>query len=203
MKKQIAFLKSARIETLDINNAFDLTLYQSPDGHYELVVFMKLQFFFKDNHPHFWEKHEEDQFIKDWERAIHESWGNKIIHTLPSGSDLKLVFEFQVQKGGWMYDHWEISVTKIASGEFLVSFVDPDWNNVYLDSEDLTYMGRQRGAIHEFGHMIGLPDEYHNSRHVIDLKSIMHSGENIRGRHYSMFVDWVELQLAENSKETT
>ena len=114
MKKHIAQLKSARIETLDINNAFDLTLYQLPDGHYELVVFMKLQFFFKNNHPHSWETYEEDQFIQDWQQAIHDVWGNKDIHTLPSGSKVKLVFDFQVQKGGWMFDHWIFDETNVG-----------------------------------------------------------------------------------------
>jgi hypothetical protein len=197
MRKRIAELKSARIDSLDINNAFDLALYQLPDGHYELLVFMKLQFFFKDNGPHNWESHEEDQFIEQWRQAVHDVWGNKTIHTLPSGSNITLIFDFHIQKNGWMYDHWEITVTKIADGEFRFSFVEPDWNNVHLDSEDLSYVGRQRGAVHEFGHMIGLPDEYNNSRHIVDLHSIMHSGETIRDRHYSLFVDWVERTITE------
>ena len=200
MKTLVKALKSARVETLDINNAFDLSLYQLPDGHYELVVFMKLQFFFSDDHPHTWESHEEDSFILNWQQAIHDVWGNKIIHTVSSGENVTITFDFHIQKGGIMWDHWEITVTKIPSGEFKFSFVEPDWNNVHLDSEDLTYVGRQRGAVHEFGHMIGLPDEYENSRHIIDPRSIMHSGEHIRDRHYSMFVDWVEKSLNENDK---
>jgi hypothetical protein len=196
MKKLIAEQKSARIESMDIDNAFDLSLYQLPDGHYELVVFMKLQFFFKNNHPHRWERDEEDQFIHEWQNVIHDVWGDKIIHSLPAGNAVTLTFDFHIQKGGWMYDHWEITVIKIAPEEFKVSFIDPDWNNVHLDSEDLSYVGRQRGAIHEFGHMIGLPDEYINSRHIVDIKSIMHSGEEIRDRHYSLFTDWVEHTLA-------
>jgi hypothetical protein len=203
MKKCIAELKSARIESIDIDNAFDLTLYQLPDGHYELVVFMKLQFFFKDNHPHNWQVHEEDQFIDQWQQSIHEVWGNRVIHTLPTGYTVKLRFDFHIQKNGWMFDHWEITVTKIAPEEFRMSFIEPDWNNVHLDSEDFTYVGRQRGAIHEFGHMIGLPDEYHNSRHIIDLKSIMHSGEEIRNRHYGLFVDWVDRTLATETTATS
>lgn len=203
MKKLVAEQKSARIHSMDIDNAFDLALYQLPDGHYELVVFMKLQFFFKHNHPHSWENHEEDQFIVEWQQAIHDVWGNKIIHTLPKGSTVMLIFDFHIQKGGWMYDHWEITVTKIGTGEFKVSFVEPDWNNVHLDSEDFSYVGRQRGAIHEFGHMIGLPDEYHSSRHIIDPKSIMHSGEEIRDRHHGLFTDWIEHSLSKTELETT
>ena len=203
MKKRIAELKSARIESLDIDNAFDLALYQLLDGHYELVVFMKLQFFFKDNRPHSWETHEEDHFIDQWQQSIHDVWGNKVIHTLPSGFMVNLVFDFHIQKGGWMFDHWEITVTKIAPEEFRVSFTEPDRNNVHLDSEDFTYIGRQRGAIHEFGHMIGLPDEYQRSRHVVDLKSIMHSGEELRDRHYALFVDWIERTLAAEATATS
>jgi hypothetical protein len=203
MKKLIAEQKSARIHSMDIDNAFDLALYQLPDGHYELVVFMKLQFFFKHNHPHFWENHEEERFIQEWEQAIHEVWGNKVIHALPQGSTVMLIFDFQIQKSGWMYDHWEIVVTKIGTDEFKVSFVEPDWNNVHLDSEDFSYVGRQRGAIHEFGHMIGLPDEYHSSRHIVDPKSIMHSGEEIRDRHYGLFTDWIERTLAKTKIETS
>ena len=203
MKKLVAEQKSARIETLNINNAFDLSLYQRRDGHFELVVFMKLQFLFKNNHPHVWEKHEQDSFIAQWQQAIHEVWGNKIVHTLDSGEHVAIVFDFHIQKGGWMWDHWEIKVTKIPSGDFRFSFVEPDLNNVHLDSEDLTYVGRQRGAIHEFGHMIGLPDEYQNSRYIIDPKSVMHSGEHIRDRHYGLFIDWVERVLTEVQSEVT
>jgi len=201
MKKLISELKAARIESMDINNAFDLSLYRLPDSNFELSVFMKLQFFFSDNHPHRWEDHEQDRFIQDWQVAIQEFWGDKIIYTLPAGNTIKLTFNFHIQKGGWMFDHWEITVTKIAPQEFKVSFTDPDRNNVYLDSEDLVYVGRQRGAVHEFGHMIGLPDEYQNSRHIVDLKSIMHSGEEIRDRHYSLFVDWVERALTAEAEE--
>lgn len=196
MKKLVAEQKSARIDSLDIDNAFDLSLYQLPDGHYELVVFMKLQFFFKHNHPYRWERNEEDQFIHEWQNIIHDVWGNKVIHSLPTGHRVTLTFDFYIQKGGWMFDHWEITVTKIAPQEFKFSFVEPDWNNVNLDSEDLAYVGRQRGAIHEFGHMIGLPDEYQNSRHIVDIKSVMHSGEEVRDRHYSLFTDWIDRTLA-------
>lgn len=200
MKKLIAEQKSINAPRLGIKNAFDTALYQLPDGHYELVVFMKLQFFFKNNRPHTWKSHEEEQFMEEWQQSIHDFWGNRIIHELPSGKTVKLVFDFHIQNGGWMFDHWEITVTKIAAEDFKVSFVEPTWNNVHLDSEDLSYVGRQRGAIHEFGHMIGLGDEY-NGKHIIDIRSVMHSGEETRDRHFAHFVDWVELKLAEAEGE--
>lgn len=199
MKILIAEQKSARISDLGINNAFDLSLYQMLDGHYVLEVFMKIQFFFKDNHPHIWFENEEEQFIDNWQKIIHEFWGDKIIHSLPSGEDVTLKFDFQPQKGGWMYDHWEITVIKIGPKDFKVSYVEPDRNNVQLDSQDLTYSGRQRAAIHEFGHMIGLADEYKNSRHITDPRSVMHSGEEPRDRHFEHFSEWVTHKLKEVS----
>lgn len=73
---------------------------------------------------------------------------------------------------------------------------------MHLDSEDISYVGRQRGAIHEFCHMIGLADEHKNSRHIIDIKSVMHSGEETRDRHFAHFCDWVERTLAKTEGET-
>ena len=34
---------------LKVEDAYDLKLYLLPSGHYELVVFMKLQFFFEES----------------------------------------------------------------------------------------------------------------------------------------------------------
>lgn len=96
MKKLIAELKSANVPTLGISNAFDIALYRLPDGHYELVVFMKLQFFFKNNHPHIWKAHEEEQFMEEWQQSIHDYWGNRIVHDLPSGKTVKLITKKRV-----------------------------------------------------------------------------------------------------------
>lgn len=64
----------------------------------------------------------------------------------------------------------------------------------------------QRGAAHEFGHMVGLRDEYppsgkevnfthkYNEHHKIDRTSVMNKGELVRDRHYAIFADWLTTE---------
>jgi len=101
-----------------------------------------------------------------------------------------------------MWDHWEVTVKKIPRGGWSGSWVrDGSVNEVLLDSEDLTLVKknagqRQRGAVHEFGHMLGLDDEYPTgSLHASDVTSIMHNGERIAGRHDAAFKTWLNAQL--------
>ncbi len=44
--KLIAHEGDVTAGALSVNDAYDLTLYELPNGDYELVLFMKLQFFF-------------------------------------------------------------------------------------------------------------------------------------------------------------
>lgn len=59
----------------------------------------------------------------------------------------------------------------------------------------------QQRVAHEFGHTIGLTDEYHgwaglfNTAGSRDRPSIMHSGDEVRPRHYQPFADLVNLQI--------
>ena len=102
-----------------------------------------------------------------------------------------------------MFDHWEITVKKIKAGGFSTSYVVPSKGSVTLDSEDLTPVTKaigfkQRGAVHEFGHMLGLLDEYKKSPHISDKASVMHSSEVIRARHDSTIIKWMNHALAVN-----
>ncbi|RPD85374.1 hypothetical protein [Luteimonas sp. 100069] len=62
-------------------------------------------------------------------------------------------------------ENWSIEVVKIDAGGFSQSYVVPGQNTGRFDSEDVNPVSKgasdpQVGAAHEFGHMIGLPDEY-------------------------------------------
>lgn len=100
-----------------------------------------------------------------------------------------------------MLDHWEIEITKIKPGAFRTSYVNPRTGNVVLDSEDLTATPKgfgqmQQGAVHEFGHMLGLDDEYTTgSAHTADHPSVMNRGTSTRGRHQGGPHSWVVSKL--------
>ncbi len=182
---------------LKVDDAFDIRLYKLHSGNYELEVFMKLQFFFEGNALHKWKDSEKSLIVKNWERDIKKAWGNKRLKSLSSGKHVTLEFDFDTQIGGWMFDHWEIKVAKIKAGGFRTSYVAYKRGQVTLDSEDLVPVFKgaatpQRGAVHEFGHMLGLDDEYlKGSKHILDKPSIMHSSEVIRPRHNSTIVKWL------------
>ncbi|ARU54600.1 hypothetical protein OLMES_0497 [Oleiphilus messinensis] len=187
---------------LKVNDAYDIKLRHLPSGDYELIIHMKLQFFFKDAGTLKWASAEKALFLKNWKNEINNAWGGRTIKLLSRGKKVLLNFEFTIQEGGWMFDHWEITVNKIKKGTFATSYVVPKMGNVVLDSEDFTPVNKggrspQRGVIHEFGHMLGLLDEYKKTNpHSTDTSSVMHSAELVRPRHDSTIMKWLNNTLA-------
>ncbi|NJO03749.1 MAG: hypothetical protein HC880_20645 [Bacteroidia bacterium] len=120
--------------------------------------------------------------------------------------------------------HFEVQATKIPKGAFKGSAVagkssELNKNYAVLDSEDLDWadkrnnseknsgkFGLQVGATHEFGHMIGLGDEYPDKKpgitHATLVKNmlgktisegrtneIMSIGDHIGQQHYVTFLE--------------
>jgi hypothetical protein len=185
-----------------VRDVCDLILAKKAVGGYILIVHMKLQFFFEDNKQSKWTIVEKSKFVFNWQYAVKTTWGNRIIRKTVAGSRIGIDFRFTTRIGGWMMDHWEISVRKIPKGGFRQSSVFPIRGNVLLDSEDIVMTPKrpnvsQRGVIHEFGHMIGLEDEY-SHRFAMDYKSVMNSGEAIRKRHDAEYILWLNKKLKEH-----
>lgn len=182
-----------------VNDAFDLYLVKLKNNNYKLIVFMKVQFFFEGGDGGEWSLAEKMSFIKKWKSAIQSKWSGRRIKTLKSGKTVTIDFRFKTQIGGLMFDHWEITVEKVKN--FAVSSVNPVTGNVLLDSLDLKLFrkkgGRkQRGVVHEFGHMLGLDDEYKKSSPFHkDYKSVMNSGEAVLKRHNAPHMKWLEEKL--------
>ncbi len=200
--------RSGTIGAAGVNDAYDLYLARLKSGNYLLIVFMKIQFFFEDDGALKWTVFEKATFVQQWQSAVQQVWGGgRIIKTLRSGKTVGVDFRFQTMIGGWMLDHWELTIKKIPRGAFSVSCVVPLMGNTHLDSEDLTSvvkhqdrstgtLYRQRGVVHEFGHMLGLEDEYKSaSPHSRDYASIMHSGEVISSRHDAVYMGWLDETL--------
>ena len=150
-------VRGGTIGFFGVNDAYDIYLLKATSGDYKLVIFMKLQFFFDDGEGGSWTPIEKTKFINDWERTVKSRWSGRTVKRLGSGKTVTLELRFQTQVEGFMMDHWEITVERVK--KFAVSSVNPIWGNVSLDSLDLKLTPKsgghsQRGAVHEFGHML-------------------------------------------------
>lgn len=197
---------------LKINDAFDLLLVQLSGGSYELRLFMKLQFFFKNSSMNKWTKKEKQQFVIEWEKQVRKIWDGHVIKVLTSRKTIKLKLDFLVQIDGFMLDHWEITVKKVPAGTVFRSYVHPGKKNVMLTENDNSVTirkvrkagsYRQLTSAHEFGHMIGLDDEYGSlfggskGKHNKDFASVMNIGDKARQRHMSQLRKWLDKALLE------
>lgn len=187
-----------------INDAYDIYLVEDITKNLILIVFMKIQFIFKDTNTILWSSHDKNVFVHQFKSAINKKWGNKrVVKRLTKGKKVYIDFRFESLIDGWsINEHWEVHVKKIKKGSFSTSSVNPLIGKVYLDSEDFTAITKsggekQRGVVHEFGHMLGLPDEYKvGTNHAKDIKSIMNGGELIRNRHNAVYIKWLDKILS-------
>jgi hypothetical protein len=177
-----------------------------------LVVKMILQFQFANGSGGSWTQAEKNTFAHGFVDSITAVWSEKFRITTTSNiplenlRDVGVVFDFPYYIDGWhVDDDFELTVTKIPSGGFERSCVTYNFGNSALDSEDLTPVQKsgtmlQRGAVHEFGHMLGLDDEYpeanSNKSHTGDVNSVMHGGEIVQERHYAPFAAWLKEKFA-------
>jgi hypothetical protein len=193
-----------------INNAYDLQLIEHANGNYELRLFMKLQFFFKDDGMNKWKESEKKQFISSWELRVRKIWDGHLLKVLNNNKQVYLGLMFNIQVGGFMLDHWEITVKKLPAGTVFRSYVHPRAKNVMLTENDNNIVVRnvrnvgayqQITSTHEFGHMIGLDDEYgvlfggKQGKHNADYDSVMNIGSKVRQRHMGHILSWLNKAL--------
>lgn len=199
---------------LKINDAFDLLLVQLVNGNYELRLFMKLQFYFKDDGINRWLKADKEKFITNWEKRVRTIWGGHVLKVLSSGKSIHLKLDFEIQIDGIMFDHWEITVRKVPSGSAFRSFVRPGMKDVTLTEADNGVTVRkvrkvggfqQITSAHEFGHMIGLDDEYgplfggDDNSHANDYNSVMNIGSKVKRRHINDLTIWLNKSLIKHN----
>lgn len=102
--------------------------------------------------------------------------------------------------------HWNVKVTKIAKGRQLTSSTDWIAHTLELDSEDLRLRADidQIPVTHEFGHAVGNSkfshaahgDEYAaGSAYQYDSQSIMHSGSQLRKRHFDTIIEQLDTMI--------
>jgi hypothetical protein len=181
-----------------------------------LVVKMVLQFQFEDGDGGKWSISEKKDFARNYVGAIHNIWSNQFRITtsstslIPALRDVGVIFKLPYYIDGLTTkENFELVVEKYpATADMAISSCSYGKGNAYLDSNDLRAEPKgatmpQRGVVHEFGHMLGLRDEYLNAgdnlNHTGDYDSVMNSGETVRERHYAPFAAWLTEKFAFNA----
>jgi hypothetical protein len=176
-----------------------------------------------------WTEAEKKSWQSKFITLVEGRWGGKFLFqcTKPGFESIDAYVDVEVESAAKDW-HFEASVTRIPKGEFRGSSVtthkgktDLNKNKVTLDSEDMTWTDKggtekQMGAVHEFGHMIGLGDEYADGKPGIthgslvkdalgkdiaegDTDDVMSTGNKIRQQHYVTFLEG--LKAATNMPE--
>lgn len=178
-----------------------------------LVIKMTLQFQFQNGSGGAWTQGEKENFAHAFVDGVHAVWDEKFRITTTSTvaaqncRDVGVVFKFPYFIDGYhIDDDFELSVTKVpAYAAWQVSTCAYSDGNTTLDTNDMRpetkgASMKQRDAVHEFGHMLGLRDEYtaanSNMNHTADMDSIMNVGETVRQRHYAPFAAWLTEKFA-------
>ena len=175
---------------------------------------MKLQFFFKGDGINKWQEIDKLKFITNWESRVRQIWDGHTLKILSNNKPIKLKLDFHIQIDGIMFDHWEITVKKVPPGSTFRSFVRPGLKDVILTENDNGITVRKVRKIggfqqittaHEFGHMIGLDDEYGplfggvQESHNSDYNSVMNVGSKVKKRHINELISWLNSALQKNN----
>jgi M6 family metalloprotease-like protein len=157
-----------------------------------------------------WNADERDAFVREWQRQIGATW-NQADYATHNGQriSLRFVSDISTTAAG---SQWQARVYKLESSDaYRRSAI---WRNQFpggydaaFDSNDhlIKHVGgqsSQTAMIHEFGHTIGLPDEYDkDSPDIEDKPSVMHSGSAVRERHLAHLIAWAKAHIPHSTLE--
>lgn len=181
-----------------------------------------------------WTDAEKTKWTNDFIALLEGRWGGKYHFINPSLPGVTAYVDVEIEEvtSDW---HYQLNVTKIPKGDWKGSsishYIDASGNALKqnnkhygtLDSEDLSWSDKgtsekQKGAVHEFGHMIGLGDEYADSRPGIthaalvrnalgktltegSTNDIMSCGNSIEKQHYVTFLEALQTITSDSTWE--
>jgi hypothetical protein len=214
-------------------NAYRVGLWENTGankGTCVLYMELKLNWHFKNMGGTGLSNNQKWDFMKKVVREIKAVWNNGPTIALdqgdrscckcPNGTRVEFEIENHLEQS-WSNDAWNVWVDVRAGGPGIdaatyTGSVTYNTKTVLLDTEDPVphhYSSApagvtQRGYIHEFGHMLGLRDEYAGPGGDTpwwtgDTRSVMNLGEVVRGRHFGPLAQWVtdEVRAATGRKD--
>lgn len=163
-----------------------------------------------------WTLSERRAFHRRADRAIWAAWSNRARLRVTGGSAFArrhstVPINLDIR---WVTSnpHWRVTVLKVPPGTFVTSSVRWNARTISLDTNDFTTRNICRGTprvctqqvpvAHEFGHaagntaVLGRGDEYRSSSaNVADQSSILHSGSQLRSRHFRTILDELNVMI--------
>lgn len=158
-----------------------------------------------------WTLEEKRAFHNRADRSIWAAWSNRARLNATGTSDFARRFNTRGVPINldirWVTsnEHWNVTVWKIPENELRISNVNWNTRAIELDTNDFNTRvfnhstgttTRQVPVAHEFGHAVGNTavlnrgDEYKNtSPHANDHGSILHSGNQLRDRHFTTIIE--------------
>jgi len=210
-KKKVTSGNMQRLGGQGAYDAYDLYLVEESSGNYILIIFMELHYIFKDSPQGEWTTTEKANFMNGFRQAVNKKWGGKqYIKSLSGGKNIYLDIRIHHKINSFISpgENWTIKVIK---GQYRYSkhksWVNLNINKVFLEDDDLVtattpYGKKQQTAVHEFGHMLGLEDEYGiDHKHFKDLHSIMHGGSEVLSGRHQPYMEHLEKMLSDNDIE--
>lgn len=216
---------------LKTSDACDLALYADVAGDKKgvLVVTVICSMNFKNGSGGLvWTADDKTSFMNSMRSLVATTWGEKhritTTSSVPAVTDIGVMLDVRLSEGMsiFSHSHWDLDVLKVdkwSSSSVHGGGGGFAWNGKgNFDSQDIVSVSKgpanQRAAVHEFGHMLGMRDEYINTETgkvednpnwTGDVQSVMNCGEQVRDRHYAMFAQWITDQyktVARLAKET-
>ena len=194
-----------------------------------LIIKMRLQFRFRktideNGVTYDWTRDEKKKLAEESKTAIVQAWDNrfriKTTSTVPDKAFRNVGVRFDLSiliDGLHIFEDYEFEIRKVGPVDRDDSEVFPKDRTGKLDNR--TALPRiqmttdkginiyQKPVVHEFGHLLGLRDEYHKNKNIPhftryenDPNSVMHSGGAIRPRHYVPFARWLTEKFASKSR---
>jgi hypothetical protein len=154
-----------------------------------------------------WTPAEKSSFHKKADHSIWNAWSNKAKLKVTGTAKFARTFNgkglpinLDIRRVTAKH-HWLVNVTKVPTGAFVTSSVRWNSRQINLDTNDFATRKFSHSTVprktqqvpvaHEFGHAAGNTsvlnrgDEYKStSPHVNDQGSILHSGNQLRARHF-------------------